>query len=164
MPTHLELLNDMSGVRAAVINRYPWLVHVTPAGNLPNIRANGLRPRFDAAPPQEVVTLLGVAGGNIICLHPLGAALCPRGTKQPPLISLAVRGEDIPARIGLDWSYSWEIVQGRMELHRAMPTTESVQRIAHDLGSIGSCDVIPSNNLRVFGKTSMPRTHKVGRF
>lgn len=110
MLIHADLLAGMPAVRAAVTRRYAWFIHVTPIANLTNIRSEGLQPRSDAGPPPEVISALGPAGKNILCLHPLGAKLHPKGTKSPPLVSLAIYFEDLPQRIGLDWSYCWDVV------------------------------------------------------
>ena len=104
---------------------------------------------------------LGDGARNILCLHPLGAKQQPTGTKEPPFISLAVAAEHLPGRLGLDWSYSWEIVLGRMQLYSKMPIDEFVVRIADEFGSIGSYDTIPPDRLYVFCHRNLP-THPVG--
>jgi hypothetical protein len=150
MVTHVELLRDMVTVRRAFVARFKYFIHVTPADNFDAIRAHGLKPCFDSQPPPEVLQELGDDARNILCLHPLGAKLRPTGTKEPPLISLAVAAEHIPGRLGLDWSYSWVIVLGRMRQHPTMPIGEFVARIADEFGSIISYDPIPPDSLRAF--------------
>jgi hypothetical protein len=152
MTTLHEIFTNMSGVRDALISRYDWFVHITPLGNLPSIRGDGLTPKSDASPPPEVAKLLGETSRTILCLHPLGAKLKPLGTQSPPFASLAVRASDLPERMGLDWSYSWPLVEGRMELYSCMPMREFVQRIADEFGSVVSYDAIASARLRVCGQ------------
>ncbi len=119
MVTHIALLQNMAAVRTALATRFNSFIHVTPSTNFERIRAEGLMPNRDLRPPQEVVAELGEEAGRILCLHPLGAQLRSAGTKDPPLISIAVCAPDLPVRVGLDWSYSWDIVRAEWNcMHR----------------------------------------------
>ena len=73
MPSHADLLNDMSLLRAALIRRYKWFVHETPDVHIDNIRKEGLLANRDAPAPEEVRTAFHSARVPIVCLHPLGA-------------------------------------------------------------------------------------------
>src|SRR5262249_39586850 len=99
---------------------------------------------------------LGEEAGRILCLHPLGAERRSAGTKDPPLLSIAMSAPDLPPRVGLDWSNSWNIVLGRMELHAQMPIPEFVTRIANEFGSVISYDRIPPESLRVYCRGNPP--------
>ena len=156
MLTHSELLNNMQQVRGVIIKRYSWFIHVTTVKNLSEIRTGQLEPRADAQPKEEVILALGPTGRNILCLHPLGAARVPSGTKYPPLVTLAINSEHLPQKIGLDWSYSWEIVEGRFELYAELSIERFVSRIAHEFGSIVSYEPIQAKNLRIHTKCAPP--------
>ncbi len=153
MVTHEELLQDFSRVRALVLQRYEWFIHVTSHLKYEAIVANGLLPHSDAPPPDEVVSILGEGARNILCLHPLGAVLHPAGLSDPPLVSFAVKGENMPRRLGLDWSYVWPMVGGYMK-HYEMD--QLVPKVLHELGSVVSYDPIPPSAIRVFCKGSRP--------
>jgi hypothetical protein len=154
MVTHTDLLRDMWAVRAQLVLRYEWFIHVTAEKNLQNVLLNGLNPHSDAAAPAEVVTELGQQAENILCLHPLGAKIHPAGLSEPPLVSFAVRAEDLPAKVGLDWSYMWPMVLGRMDLYTTIP--ELIPNVAHSLGSIVSYDKVEPSVIRVFCKGNRP--------
>src|SRR5262249_16052305 len=121
MATHSDLLNNLPRVRSALISRYGWFIHTTPEENIDNIRRDGLRPHMDAGPEPDVVLILGDGGREILCLHPLGAKLYPQGANanvvipmgecNPKRVSLAIAAEDLPATLGLDWSFDWLRVQ-----------------------------------------------------
>lgn len=69
---HDEMLSDIPAMRLALGRHYKWCYHVTPLRNVSSIRARGLEPRADMAPPAVVVEYLGETAKNIICLNPLG--------------------------------------------------------------------------------------------
>lgn len=149
MLTSSDLLEKMPLVRAAVTRRYTWFIHVTSLEKLKSIRGSQLEPRGDANPPPEVASALGDSGRNILCLHPLGARLHPKGTKNPPFASLAIYFEHLPQKIGLDWSYSWDIVVGRFALHPDLTIDCFVSRIVREFGSLVSYEAVAAINLRV---------------
>jgi hypothetical protein len=156
MVTHVELIENFDVVRRCLADRFNSFIHVTPFTNFERIRTEGLIPHRDMAPPVEIVEILGARAGEILCLHPLGSARRSAGTKEPPLISLAVLAADLPERVGLDWSYSCEIVIGRMQLWPQMPIHEFVGRISNEFGSIISYDRIPPEKLRLLCRHDPP--------
>jgi hypothetical protein len=147
MPRTREFLTNMPVVRTALVARFAAFLHSTPFANIDSIRAIGLEPRVDMRAPTDIMEVVGTSA--ILCLHPVGSQLIPGGTKSGSLMTLAIRNEDMPARLGLDWSYSYEQVRGRMELYREMPIGELTCRIADQWGSVVSYDVILAPILRV---------------
>ena len=118
------------------------------------IRTYGLELHCDAAPPPQLLQYLGSEAGNIVALHPLGAKLRPRGGGKPPLVTLALSAEDLPKRVGLDWSY----IPHPAEPPRAFGDT--LERIvlfnARQFGSVISYDAIEPAKLRIFVKGKSP--------
>jgi hypothetical protein len=106
----------------------------------------------DMRAPDDVAAVIQTS--KILCLHPVGSTLSPQGMSAAPRMKLSIRSEDLPDRVGLDWSYSYDLVRGRMELYRDSPLGDFVQTIAQEWGSIVSYDVIPPSNLRVRCKNS----------
>lgn len=166
MPTHADLLTHMPRVHAALTNRYKWFIHTTPEQNLERICREGLRPNRDQRPYPEATAALGEGAGSILCLHPLGARLCPGGAaanlllplgaQGPRRISLALASEDLPNRVGLDWSYDWPGVQQRLAQNPNWTVEEAIVNIATEYGSIASYLHIEPNRLRVFCVANQP--------
>ena len=80
--THAEFLKLMPKFRSELSARYEWFIHETPFSNLSGIKKKGLLPMQDARPPEEVSSYFGTADVPILCLHPLGSQLCPRGAEN----------------------------------------------------------------------------------
>ena len=146
--THADYVNESGIIRAALISFFGSFIHVTSFHNLNSIRSDGLLPRSDKEAPKEVTEILGKDAGNILCLYPYGAKLNPNGTAEPPFVSFSLAAEDLPNRIGLDWSYipsptmpsEWF---GDKIFHAAIYN-------ANEYGSIVSYDAIPADRLRIF--------------
>jgi hypothetical protein len=151
--SHEDLLGDFGRFRALTLRRYEWFIHVTSHLNVDAVIASGLIPHSDAMAPDEVVSMLGNDARNILCLHPLGAKIHPSGMSNRPLITFAVRGEDMPRRLGLDWSYEWPMVLSRMKLY---DFEALVSNVLNDFGSVVSYDTIPPSAIRVFCKKCCP--------
>jgi hypothetical protein len=147
MPRTKEILTNMPDVRAAFAARFPAFFHVTAYAYVASIRQHGLRPHKDATAPVDILSEINTS--DILCLRPMGSDLSPIGMAKPPLITLAVISGDLPPRVGLDWSYSYELVRGRMKLYPNLPLSDFVNAIANELGSIVSYDTVPPESLRV---------------
>jgi hypothetical protein len=153
----------MPHVRAALVQRYPWFIHVTPAVFLQSIRDKGLEPNRDKVPPADVAAVVGVQG-RIVCLHPLGAALCPRGAVQtlilpmgasnPKVVSLALSAEYLPTHVGLDWSFEWACQCA--EIENILGVEDAALHAAHAYGSVVTYDQVPAEHLRIFCKDNSP--------
>jgi hypothetical protein len=153
-----ELLTPtgMASARAALVGAYRWYLHQSASKNFCSIRATGLEPRRDAAPPETVINRLGSGAGAILCFHPIGSQCAPVGTPTPPLIRLAVDREHLPRRIGLDWSFScypWKLA---ILLRQESPSREIKDiflEAVHRSGSVLSYDRIPVSHLRICCKS-----------
>jgi len=166
MTSHNNLLKDMPGVRSALIDQYQWFIHTTPEENIKSISSTGLEARSDDIAPSEVQKMFNLKRVPILCLHPLGATICPKGacnnyilpigSPDPKSVSLAVMGRNLPSRLGLDWSYEWRLISNRFKMYSQDSITEFTLRIANEFGSIVSYDNIPSQNLRIFNKGNAP--------
>lgn len=147
---HVGLLRAMPEIRVELTKKFAAFRHVTAYARLSDIRSKGLTLRQYAGCPAEVFSELGGTGDHMVCLWPFGAALCPSGTSDPPLMSLAIASGDLPQNIGLDWSYSWDIVTGsRMKLYGNDTPAQFAYRIAYDFGSVASYEVIQADHLFV---------------
>jgi hypothetical protein len=169
MPTHADLLNNMVLLRAALIQRYKWFIHETPDVKIPDIREVGLRANRDAAAPAEVKEFFGANEVPILCLHPLGAKLCPpaaHATLEEPKIgqrisfaSLAVKACDLPQRLGLDWSYAWNILETTILENTEIPLPELVAlaaQLVNEYGSVAAYDTIDPKKIRVLCRGQPP--------
>lgn len=163
MTSHADLLNAMPPLRTALILRYKWFIHETPEGYINKIRANGLLPNRDAPEPPEVREALRSDHVPILCLHPLGAKLCPGGAAAtlvlplgqdaPPRVSFAVDAPDLPQRIGLDWSYEWREQENELRANAHLPPDAFIEiavQLVDKFGSVAAYDGIAPNKLRVF--------------
>lgn len=159
---HTEFLKLMPKFRSELFARYKWFIHETPFSNLSGIKEKGLLPMQDARPPEEVSSYFGTADVPILCLHPLGSQLCPRGAEkslvlplgapEPRRVKLAVSARDLPEKIGLDWSYAWDIQKARLQLADRERLHVIGCAVAHEFGSIVSYDSISSTLLRICTK------------
>jgi hypothetical protein len=166
MTTHIDLLANMPRVRLALVSRYQWFIHTTPQGNIESIRRYGLRTNRDAAPPPEVIAAIGAHAGAILCLHPLGAKLCPGGAnanlvlgigqEAPKRVSFAIIAEDLPALLGVDWSYTWPLVSHALNENPNWSVEEAVLNVANEYGSIALYSPIVPSGLRVFCANNQP--------
>ncbi len=159
MNTHEDLLKCMEGFRATLSLRFKWFIHETPFVFIDIINSTGLVPKSDAAPPAEVKAHLRSERVPILCLHPLGAKLIPRGAAnslvvaigdpEPQRVRLAISSEDLPKRIGLDWSFEWSRQEARIRGNTNLPIEAVGCELADEFGSIVSYDPISANLLKV---------------
>lgn len=163
MPSHEDILSNMELVHATLIGRYKWFIHTTPEKNITSIRSAGLKPNSDAPAPSEVKIKFAKEVVPILCLHPLGAKLCPKGasstyvsSSNPKLVSFAVSNDHLPHNVGLDWSYAWEIVLGKLKNYSQPSIEDFIFKIAQEFGSVVSYNAIDPKNLRVFCKSNAP--------
>jgi hypothetical protein len=163
MASHADLLDDMPLLRAALIRKYTCFLHETPEVNINGIRRYGLLANRDAAAPPEVQTALDLQQVPILCLHPLGARLRPRGAAstlclqidqpEPPRVSFAFLAPDLPQRVGLDWSFEWHRQEAELRANEEMPLEAFVElavQLVNDYGSIAAYDRIGPECLHVF--------------
>ena len=151
---HEEIFDDMVGVRRALLEGYRWLTHDTALQHLESVRRRGLVPHFVMTPPQIVFDRLGPNGSHIICLHPVGSDLRPRSSQEGPFIRLGMQSRALPCRIGLDWSYDWNLAEVLRRDYPNMSARDIFVSVARRRGSVVSYDRIAPSDLRIYGMGS----------
>jgi hypothetical protein len=98
---------------------------------------------------------------HILCMHPLGAKLCPppvcnsiSSETDIKIVTFAVFMIDIPPRVHVDSSYSWDYQRGIAA--RGLQGEALAKYLIFEMGSFVSYDVIPPENLRVFCEGDQP--------
>jgi hypothetical protein len=157
MATAIDLISDMPAVHAALVSRYTWFIHASPDVYIEHIRRNGLLPNRDAAQPQYVIDA-GMTG-KLLCFYPLGASrqappaastlTLPMG-QDPSFVTFAVMREDLPPRVGIDWSYERAEVERFLVNNPSYTVGEAALTVAHEYGSIVSYTEVVPDKLRVF--------------
>lgn len=151
-----ELLTPagIASARALLLNKHEWFLHVKPIAQFDAIKAQGLQPRHQGcAAKPEVIAALGDAAVNIICLRPKGTFdTTPR--RGQTMYLMAVHRDDMPARLGLDWSYdgNWTLTPILQHDHPNASKEEIFCEIIRRRGSVVSYDAIPATALRVWNK------------
>lgn len=113
--------------RLAVV---PWYTHISSVPtSFRAIQREGLRTMDPGGiAPAEVRSAIGPGGQRILCLFPSGAQITrPSVDRGEPRFMIAVEGMDLPANVGLDWSFPncWALgLHLRMET-QVLPPTES---------------------------------------
>lgn len=108
---HRELLTlgGMAAARRALINCFPWFVHIGNLADFQSYQKHGLRPRNPGMRPPpcfaEAISALGADPNNIVCFWPIAAHDARPRRPDGQCFQMALAGEDLPALIGLDWSY-----------------------------------------------------------
>jgi hypothetical protein len=83
-------------------------------------------------------------------LHPVGAALRPHSSKYGRLIRLAVSGADLPDRVGLDWSYDWNLARCIRKDSPDKSCNDILLDVARRRGSVAAYDGILASKLRIW--------------
>jgi hypothetical protein len=150
-----ELLEPRGIVSArnAIISAYlgTWFTHWSPIENFETIMRLGLQPHYPRPKlvPEEVRERMGCRAPLILCLWPPDA---------PPLVfsdgvtrfQLALRAEDLPFQLGLDWSHaSWMVARGRHEGFPSWDNDRLFVNIVRGTGSLVSYDPVAVSFLRV---------------
>jgi hypothetical protein len=142
----------MRAAHEAVAKTFKWFIHETSLRNLPSVREIGLQPgpQVPAVDAADDVQAFSVCR-NIVCFHPLGSKLIPKSSHEPPLVRLVVSSSDLPARVGIDWSYAlcWKKVR---DLRKAAPNLspgEIFVRVVGNCGSIACYEKVDASKLRV---------------
>lgn len=148
-----DTLFDLDAVNRAVVCNYAWAIHVSPEVHLVSIREKGLIANRDAPIPSELVGLVPKA--HILCLHPLGAKLCPppvcntlENTRDIKMVTFAVETTKIPRPMHIDWSYSWDLQSGRVDA--GLSGEENAFKLIREFGSFVTYASIAPENLRIF--------------
>lgn len=155
MPFYRDLLHpeQMQAVRDR-LTKVSWFTHYSSVpASFKKIQMEGLRPCYPGGTtPDEVLEAMGDAGRQILCLYPVGASIVQLVPSQPqrPLFLVAVRGNDLPAKVGLDWSYDYSWNLGKtLHSESVLTKDEIVFDVARRSGSIACYSGIDPGNLRV---------------
>src|SRR4051812_21384541 len=116
---------NFTNVRRALVLNFGWLIHVSPDLHLGSIRAKGLIANRDAGIPDELEGL--VPSRHILCLHPLGAKVCPPAvcntiehSSDIEMVTYAIKSDDFPQRLHIDWSNAWNFQSSRIAMRQEM--------------------------------------------
>jgi hypothetical protein len=141
----------LSAARQALITRYPLFRHVTTFTAIESIRMHGLQPKWPGGTPPKIVRdIVGDDAQHILCVHPIGAFEVFTA-KDPPRCKLAVSGNDLPERIGLDWSNAgcWDLARIIYEDDPRKNPSDAFAEVATRRGSVVAYDGIRASVLRV---------------
>jgi hypothetical protein len=78
------------------------------------------------------------------------------GEQEPLRVSFAVENEDLPAELGLDWSYAPDLVLQTLDANPALSVNDAILLVANEFGSIVSYLPIEPDRLRVYCKGNPP--------
>ena len=149
-------------VRAAIVCRFKTIIHVSRECHIDSIRIKGLEPRFIISPPIFIREYLSEKEVKILCLHPFGASFWPGMTggalndekaSQSKRITFSFSSENLPDRIGIDWSY-YSIPDYGVDW--GFNAEDVTVKIADRRGSIVSYDPVLPQFLRVFVNGASP--------
>ena len=161
MTVNKELLS-LSGrrrARAALVASFRYLVHSSAATNLESIRAHGLlpRPKEFAADVEPAVVTKAFDGirPDIVCLTT--PILPVQGSHEGPSVVFAIRTDDLPATVCLDWSYAgtWGWPDRLLRQRTCTTSDQAFLETFRELRSVVVLEIIPPNKLRVRHTASM---------
>jgi len=164
--THMTVISELFSIegrrlaRAALVARYPYLVHSSSCANLESIRVRGLLPRFiEFAADADPVVVMKAFGGvrpAMVCLTTPHSPV--HGSHEGASVVFAISTTDLPEAVCLDWSYSgtWRLPD-TLTLENCVSTEEAFLETFRRRGSVVVCDPIPPSKLRVRLATSIAR-------
>jgi hypothetical protein len=154
-------LFEFENVRRALVLNFGWLIHTSPEVHIQSIRDQGLVPNRDAPIPADLNGIL--VNRRVLCLHPLGAKLCPPAAcntierhADTKMVTYAVKSECIPRQMHIDWSNAWEIQRDRFDGREALSGEEMALYLAINFGSVVSYEIIKPEKIRVFCNGNSP--------
>lgn len=155
MTDFINQIFEFTRIKKALVQNFRWLIHVSPEKHLGSINEKGLIASRDAYIPTGLNNL--VPDRHILCLHPLGAKMCPlpvcKTVEDEPevnLVTLAVAVEELPERMHSDWSNAWQLQEGRISLYESRGADFVAKHLIAEFGSVVSYDAISPEKLRVF--------------
>ncbi len=158
MNFHGDLLHpeQMQAVRDRLAT-VSWYTHFSSVpASFRKIQIEGLRPCYPGGTtPDEVLAAMGDGGRRILCLYPVGASIVQLFPSQPPppLFMAVVRGVDLPAKLGLDWSYDYNWNLGMtLRCGSTQSNEDIVFEVALRSGSIACYEGVAPEHLRVKAK------------
>lgn len=153
---HIDYIEN-PWVRYAFGSRFKFFIHVTGFENIDSIRQSGLKPNelsFNDAIPRNY---LKDEYKGIICLHPLGSDTWPKQTSSEKhyesIISLAIKNEYLPKRVGIDLSYYGS---AEPSSYLGYSAADISVNLATKNGSIACYSAISADQIRVFSCQSSP--------
>lgn len=153
---HEALLSPegMSTARSALLQVHSWFLHASRVDAFEAIKGSGLEPRNPGcAAPELVRQRLGEGADAIVCLRPMGTldTTPNRGDHQ---FLMAIAGDCLPSRIGLDWSFDgcWNLACIVKHDLPVKSDDEVFCDVIRRRGSVVSYEPIPSGALRVWAK------------
>jgi hypothetical protein len=137
--------------RQTIADHYVWLTHEAPFECIDNtIRKDGIQPRKPARAVPSLVTDRIPNYQSIVCLNPNKSQ--PAGSSHVGhVFRMGVRASDLPARVGLDWSYpdNWDMRHISAQQIHDFGKDGAILYVMDQTGSVASYDPIPASALRV---------------
>lgn len=170
----IETLLTRAGMEAAqraLKDRYRWFLHVGRLDDIESYRTNGIEPRNPdllgklpgpdqpgkPAPDLFARLLEGFVGKpeEIVCLRPIDT-LDTTPTRPGAKFAMALRADDLPPNVSLDWSFGGVVALARdqQRVHLHWNPEHIFVDVAHRRGSIAVYDRIPASVLYVLAKGS----------
>lgn len=153
-PTHQELLTSegMARARDAIINRHSWFLHVSDHQRHDSLKQSGILPKN----PGERLGLYvpppaGTPSGSIVCLRPI-FTFDTTPQRDHDQIILAISNSDLPARVGIDWSYDgcWGLVDVLKEQGPGAHSSAIFAEVVRKTGCVASYDPVPLSAVRAW--------------
>lgn len=156
---HRELmtLDGMAHARTAIVKEHPWFLHASRLRHFESVKQLGILPRnpyIDDDARDDVPS----DPRRVICLRPIFSEVDTTPKRDHDLFVLAVRNTDLPARIGIDWSFPscGELVDILKAERPERDSADIFAEVVRRRGSVVSYDPIPLEMLRVRLKDSPP--------
>ena len=143
-------------IRVRLADGLKWYRHITGRDRLDSIATEGLQrrnPVWDGfKPDDEVCAAFGDDAGNIVCLYPFGTFEARPAPSDSGDAILAIHADDLPERIGLDWSYSgvYGKADGVRQLAPHLSDAEVFVEVVKKRGSVACFDPIPADAIRIW--------------
>lgn len=155
---HDHLLTDtgMASAREALIREHRWFLHVTALQHYDKIKIEGLRRHNPGcAAPALVIERLGATATAVVFFRPQHS-FDTTPQRDPSRVLLAIERDNLPAKIGLDWSYDgcWNLARILNEETPTMTNEHIFCAVVTRWGSVMSYEAIPAVNIRVWTRSS----------
>jgi hypothetical protein len=72
------------------------------------------------------------------------------GAPDPLFVTLAVDGENMPGRLGIDWSYYGPAADYLIDAEPDLTSEAAAFWLLHEYGSVVSYDAVPPASVRVY--------------
>jgi hypothetical protein len=145
----------MTSARRALISKFPWLLHVKPVSQFQEIKENGLKPRAQGCPTNQLVkaALMMQNVDKMTFFRPMGT-FDSTPTRDGRKFMLAMKSSMLPKIITLDWTYT-----GNFELASILKvdcqeaTSDDIFcEVVRRRGAFAVYELIPATLLQVWTK------------